>query len=287
MRPFSFHRAGSVDEAVELLSHHGETAKVICGGQSLLLELKDRSARPGVLVSLRDVPELHGIRHDENGVRLGAATTYRSIGTSDQLDGYAGLGGIARDIADIPVRTMGTVGGSLCQADARFDMPVVLTALDARVHTRGTAGARTRSLEEFFPAPRTPALDAGEVLTEVELPGSAEDLWWGYRKFRMRAMDAAIVSVAVATHKSADGAWGSTRVIVGGCVPTPRRMPEVEAVLDGATGDEETVAEAGRVLSERLEPEVDTLYFEPGYKRTVAGTLLRRAIADLTGPQHK
>lgn len=282
MRPFFYLEPTTVDEALAQLDEQGENGRPIAGGQSLLLELKDRVRAPGALISLAKVDGLRGWRREDKRLLLGPATTYRQLRDAppEGPEGpLAGLGRVASDIADLPVQTMATVGGAVCQADRRFDMPVVMTALRAEFVLRSVGGDRRVPAGEFFTGPGRTALRPGELLTALSFADPPPGFWWAFRKFRFRSMDAALVSVAVAGRRDPDGTLHDVAVVAGGCTDHPARFGEVERLLDGAPGGPETARAAGDLLASRLDPvPAGWPYPAPDYLRHLSGVLLTQAL---------
>ena len=278
MRPFELLRPSSVDEALAALAEHGGDAAPMAGGQSLLLELKERARAPRVVVSLGRLGELVGHRNGA-GLTIGATTTYRSLAADPPAGTYSGLGAVVGDIADRPVRTMATVGGALCQADPRFDLPVVACALDAEVGFRAQTGSRTVPAGEFVVGPGATARRPDELLTEVRFPERGENFRWSFQKIRLRAMDAAMVSVGIALEvrgSTVDGA----RVVVGACTEIPTRLQAVEEALNGHEANVQLVEEVAKLSGDSVEVvERPWPYLDPAYLRHVVSVLVERGLA--------
>lgn len=266
---FDYLRAMSVDHAIGLLSQHGEEAKLLCGGHSLLPLLKLRMARPSVVIDIRQLAELRGVRAEGGVLRLGAATPHRVLERDPLVARMAPLLAMAAaTIGDPQVRSRGTIGGSIAHADPAADLPAVLLALDATVTARGPGGERQIPVREFFAGIWQSALEADEVIVEISVP-SAEGRPVSFQKFRQRSQDWAIVGVAA----------------VGGDAPavalvnmghTPVRAAAVERALSAGA----TAAEAARFADDGSEPPSD-LRADAAYRRHLARTLTRRALADL------
>ncbi|MGH3217652.1 MAG: FAD binding domain-containing protein [Streptosporangiaceae bacterium] len=284
MRSFAYLESASLDEALSQLAEYGEDARPIAGGQSLLLEMKDRARAPRYLISLAGLSELHGLSSRGARLAVGATTSYRELGDSPPAGPYFGLGRVAADIADLPVRSMATVGGAICQADPRFDLPVVTTALGAEFLLRSQSGDRLVPAHEFFAGQGTTVMRPDELLTSLVFPERAADFWWAFRKFRMRSMDAAQASVAVAGRKDAAGALHNPVVVVGACTGSPTRFTQIEQLLDGAPPGAELYTEAANLLATLADlPARPWPFLEPGYLRHTCGVLLRRALSDTNG----
>jgi carbon-monoxide dehydrogenase medium subunit len=277
VKAFTYLRPGDGAEAVALLREHGPDARVIAGGQSLLLALKDRSARPPVLVSLRGVPELAGVRVEGEELVVGATTTYAQL-TRAELPGWqATIAAVAGDLADRPVRTMGTIGGGLCAADPRYDVLTLVTGAGARLEVLSSAGRRVLTPAEFFAPGGGTRLEPGDVLTAIRFPGTAA--WDGvvFEKFRTRVFDAALASVLCAVRLGPDGALAALRLTVGAAVPVPVVAVQTGSALVGTSAaDVDVDAVARDVVAEVLPGRGGAPAVQ--YARELVSALTRRAL---------
>jgi carbon-monoxide dehydrogenase medium subunit len=222
---FTYRRASSVDEALDLAAELGEDAKFLAGGHSLLPLMKLRFASPEYLIDLGAISELSYVRDEGTYVAIGALTRHHDVNTSSLLAAEIPLlAHAAGQVGDPQIRHRGTIGGSVAHADAASDLPAVLLALDATFVIRGPSGTRTVPAAEFFKGIFATALEPGELLTEIQVPKPAAPGAWSFQKFTKRAIDWAIVGVAV--QLSSGGANGvSPR--------TPRGTPDGEASVSG------------------------------------------------------
>jgi carbon-monoxide dehydrogenase medium subunit len=274
--PFEYERATSVDGAIEALQRLGSEARIIAGGHSLLPMMKLRLANPEHLIDINDLHELSYIREEGQELRIGALTRHAELLRSDLL---ALRFPIFRDaeqvIADPVVRNRGTIGGSLCQADAAEDLSAVCSALKAKAVIRGPGGERVVDLDEFYIGPFTTAVGEGELLTEVRLQlrrgaGSAHE------KVERRAGDWAVAAASAALWIE-DGTIGDAGVALSALGPTTVHVTRAEELLRGKAASEELFVEAGAIASEDCTP------FPDGrgpvdYKRHLAGVLTKRAL---------
>ena len=279
--PFEYERATSVDGAIASLQRLGPDARVIAGGHSLLPMMKLRLANPQHLIDINDLTDLAYIREEGNELRIGALTRHVDLLKSELLFRHAPLFRDAEQvIADPVVRNRGTIGGSLCQADAAEDLSAVCVAAKAKVVIRGANGERVVSIDDFHVGPYMTAVGDGELLTEVRIPlkpggGSAHE------KVERRAGDWAIAaaSVAVWLEGSRIGDAGIGLSAVG---LTTVHLARAEELLRGATPSEELYAQAGEIASADCSPSADGRG-PVDYKRHLAGVLtvraLRRAVA--------
>jgi carbon-monoxide dehydrogenase medium subunit len=258
VKPFTFLAPRGLDEAVAMLGEHGPDARVIAGGQSLLLAMKERLARPSALVSVAGVAGLRDWTYSESGqLDIGAATTYAELAEAALRGWHAEIAAVAGNLADRPVRTMGTLGGALCQADPRFDMPALAVGVGAEVDTVSADGVRTRSADELFRPEGGTVLGPGEILTRVRYPAADAYRAVAFEKFRYRQFDAALVSVVCAVRPD-----GSLRLAVGAVRPRP--------VLVSATDP------AG--IADEVLPAAEATTRLRAYQRELIAVLARRAI---------
>jgi len=272
---FDYVAPESLDAALAALRDGGEDAKVLAGGHSLVPLMKLRLAAPSLLVDLRRVPGLQGIRRENGTVRIGAMTRHHAVATDASL-GLAARA--AATIADQQVRNRGTIGGTLAHGDPASDLPAVLVALEGSVVVRGDGGEREIAAADLFQGYLTTALDDGEILTEVRLP--AGDGWGaGYAKFNRRVEDWAMVAVCAAVRKAPDGSCEDVRVGLTNMGSVPLRASAVEGALRGSGLDADAIAAAAAQADEGTDPPED-LNASADYKRHLARVLCRRALEE-------
>jgi aerobic carbon-monoxide dehydrogenase medium subunit len=267
---FEYVRAGSADEAVSLIAEHGEDAKFLAGGMSLLPLMKLRLSTPAVLVDLGRVRDLSYVRDGGDHLAVGALTRHRDLETSELLAQQCGvLRAVAGQVGDNQVRHRGTIGGSVVHGDPASDLPAALLALDATFHLTGPNGERSVAARDFFLGFLETAAAPDELLTEVRVPKSGAN-GFGFEKFNRRAQDYAIVA-AVAARTN-----GSIRVALVNMGGTPLRARAVEnALAQGAA-----VEDAAREAAVGTEPPED-LNASPEYRAHLARVLVRRALEAL------
>ncbi|HZU18328.1 MAG TPA: xanthine dehydrogenase family protein subunit M [Candidatus Dormibacteraeota bacterium] len=265
--PFEYARPRTVEEAVSLLVRHGEEAKLLAGGHSLLPLMKLRVATPSVLVDIGRLVDLRYVRDAGDHIAIGALARHHDLETSPLLEREAPLVRYAAGfVGDPQVRHRGTIGGSLAHADPAADLPAVIVALEATMVVYGPRGERLIPARDFFRSAFEPALAPDEVLVEVRVP-RAGGRRWAFQKFNRRSIDWAIVGVAVV---EADGGAKVALVNMG---PTPLRAVETEAALRGGAGP----AEAAALADRGTEPPSD-LNASAEYRRHLARVLVRRAL---------
>jgi len=262
---FDYVRAGSADEALAVLAEHGDEAKLMAGGHSLIPLMRYRLATPAVVVDVGNLGgDLRGIRVDGDTVHIGALTRHTELEHSSELASACPLlAHVASVVGDPAVRHRGTLGGSLAHSDPASDLPAAILALGGSLTARGPGGEREIAASDFFTGFLESALAADEMLTEVRVPVSAGG--WNYQKFNRRAQDWAIVGVAVS-----DGGRGVSLVNMGS---TPLRATAVEqAVADGASA-----AEAASHAADGTSPP-DDLNGDAHYRSHLARVLTERAL---------
>ena len=275
---FGYHAPGSLGEAFTLLREHGEDAKVLAGGHSLLPAMKLRLTQPEVLVDLRRIPGLNGIRVDGDTLVIGAFTTHTEVGTSEEVRRLLpGLADTASVIGDLQVRNRGTMGGSVAHADPAADLPVTLTALDASFVLASSEGERTVAADDFFVDFFTTALEPHELLTAIRLPLPPSPARTSYAKLPHPASGYVVVSAAAALSVDGGGTCTGARVVLGGVGGTPHRATGVEAALTGRELTPEVMAAAARQAADGIDPHADS-YADEDYKRHMAVVYARRAI---------
>ena len=278
--PFEYERATSVEGAIAALGQHGSDARIIAGGHSLLPMMKLRLANPEYLIDINDLDELSYIREEAGEIRIGALTRHVELLESELLAGhYPVFRDAERVIADPVVRNRGTIGGSLCQADAAEDLSAVCSALKAKVVIRGADGERVVAMDKFHIGPYMTAVGDGEMLTEVRLPlrsgaGSAHE------KVERRAGDWAIAAASAAVWIDG-GTIAEAGLALSAVGPTTIHVTRAEALLRGSSPSEELFAQAGEIASADCSPVPDGRG-PVDYKRHLAGVLAKRALRRAT-----
>ncbi|WP_419922375.1 FAD binding domain-containing protein [Candidatus Poriferisodalis sp.] len=264
---FDYVRAGSADEAIALLGEHGDEAKLLAGGHSLLPMMKLRLAVPSVLVDIGRVTDLNYVNDGGDHIAVGALTRHRALETSDLLAAECPiLAHVAGEVGDPQVRHRGTLGGSLAHSDPASDLPAAVLALGGTLVAQGPNGSREIAAGDFFTGYFESALADDEMLTEVRVP-KAPGAGWNYQKFNRRAQDWAIVGAAAVTVN------GGTNVALVNMGSTPIRAAAVEAALTGGA----SAADAAERAAEGTDAPTD-LNATPDYRNHLARVLTRRAL---------
>ena len=278
--PFEYERATSVEGAIQALGRLGSNARVIAGGHSLLPMMKLRLASPEALVDINEVGELSYIREADGEIRIGALTRHVDLLESELLaERFPLFADAEKVIADPVVRNRGTIGGSLCQADAAEDLSAVCSAAKARVVIRGAGGERVVGIEDFHVGPYMTVVGNGELLTEVRLPvrrgaGSAHE------KVERRAGDWAIAAASAAIWIDG-GTIADAGIALSAVGLTTVHLARAEEALRGKPPSEELFDEAGEIASADCSPTADGRG-PVEYKRHLAGVLTRRALRRAT-----
>ena len=268
--PFDYVRADSVESAIAALTEHGDEAKLLAGGHSLLPLMKLRLAFPSVLVDIGPVRELDFVREEGDHLVVGALTRHSELARNDLVRRDAPLLARAASlIGDPQVRHRGTIGGSLAHGDAASDLPAVAMALNATLVAQGPSGRREIAADDMFQGFLETALAEDEMVTEIRIP-RAEDRAWSYQKFTRRSQDWAIVAVAAVT-----GGGKEPSVTLVNMGTRPIRAAATEAALAAGSSP----AEAAALAAEGTEPPGD-LVASPEYRKHLATVLTRRALEE-------
>jgi aerobic carbon-monoxide dehydrogenase medium subunit len=278
--PFGYERATSVEGAIASLQRLGSEARIIAGGHSLLPMMKLRLANPEHLIDINDLTELAYIREEGDEIRIGALTRHVDLLKSELLaDEFPVFRDAEEVIADPVVRNRGTIGGSLCQADAAEDLSAVCSALKATVVIRGPEGERTVSMEDFHVGPYMTAVQAGEILTEIRIPrrpgaGSAHE------KVERRAGDWAIAAASAAVWMDG-GTFADAGIALSAVGLTTIHLTRAEELLRGQAPSYDLFTQAGTIAAEDCSPMADGRG-PVDYKRHLAGVLTGRALRRAT-----
>jgi carbon-monoxide dehydrogenase medium subunit len=276
---FDYYAPKSVSEAVSLLQQHGDDAKILAGGHSLLPALKLRLSQPAVLIDISKIADLQGINAGSS-IEIGAGTTYAAIAGSDAVrSGCAVLAECVEQIGDIQVRNRGTIGGALAHADPAADLTAVALALGATITAQGPGGARTIAADDMFVEMLTTALEPNEVVTKVSVPKLGTGEGAAYAKLKHPASRYAIVGVAAYVKLGADGKVAAARIAVTGAGPKAVRQSAAEAALVGSAGDDAAVAAASDVAGGEMEYLGD-IHASEDYRRAMVKVYAKRALAE-------
>jgi carbon-monoxide dehydrogenase medium subunit len=274
---FEYVVPATLDEALALLEEHGDEAKVLAGGQSLIPLMKLRFAAPTALIDINGISELGKLEEDGGTLRVGALVRHKTCERSELLrERYRTIGDAAPMISDPVVRNLGTVGGSLAHADPQGDWGSLMLAMRGEVVARGPNGERTIPIDDFFQGPFTTALEPTEILTEARIPTPSDRSGGTYLKLERKVGDYATVGVAVHLTFS-NGSVGQAGIGLTGVGPMNLRAVAAEQALAGQALDDGTIAEAARLAAEEAQPRTDVRGTEE-YKRNVTRVYVERGL---------
>jgi aerobic carbon-monoxide dehydrogenase medium subunit len=274
---FDYEVAESVDHAIELLGQHGEDAKLMAGGHSLIPLMRLRLAAPTALIDIGRLHDLRYVRDDGDHLAIGALTPHRELHNNELANEHCGiLSYTAGLLGDPSVQHRGTIGGTLAHGDPSGDMPSVMCALEGELVIQGPDGERTVPALEFFKDYLFTDLEPQEVVTEIRVPKLGSNTGWSYKKFSRRSQDWAVVGVAAVIEKS-NGGIDSARIGLTSMGSTPIRASAAEQALSGANADQ--IEEAANSADEGTSPASDNAA-SAEFRRHLARVWTRRALEE-------
>jgi carbon-monoxide dehydrogenase medium subunit len=282
IKSFEYLAPQTLDEALALLEQHGDECKVIAGGQSLLILMRQGLVAPAYLLDIKGLPGLAHIKFDpKEGLTIGALATHRAIEKSPEIQQKFGvLSEMERRLASIQTRNWGTIGGNLCHADPAGDPAPVLIALCATVTVTSTQGPRTVPLEDFVLDYFETAMKHTELLTEIRLPVPAPQTGTVYSKFNVIESELGTVGVAVSiTLRSKDRTCGDARIVLGGAGPRPLRAKRAEELLRGKQITDRLLKDAADRAAAESQP-ISDINASADYRRELLKVQVRRMAAE-------
>jgi aerobic carbon-monoxide dehydrogenase medium subunit len=285
---FDYLVASSTSEAVALLDQHGDDAKILAGGHSLIPMIRFRLANPSILIDINRIPDLEYIQETDGVLHIGALTREAELDTSSLIrERYPILLDTSMGVADPVVRNWATVGGNVAHADPANDHPATMLALGAEVVAVGPAGQRVIPIDEFFTdSPFETTLHANEILTELRIPAPTERSGGAYCKLERKVGDYAIAGVAAYIKLKNDGHVDYAGIGLTNVGPTPIKARDAEQFLLGKTLDDGNIAQAASLAAAAAHPTSDTrgpADYKRAMVRTLAVRALRKALARATG----
>jgi carbon-monoxide dehydrogenase medium subunit len=279
LAPFELHRPDTVEQATALLDEHADDAMLYCGGTELLLLAKLGFAAFDHLVDTKGIDELAGIREEESTLVIGATVTHRQIERSALvLERMPALAAMERQVANVRVRSVGTLAGNLCFSDPHSDPATFLLALDAEVESRrGDGSTRRRALRDFLGGPYEPVLDHGELVLNIRVPVPPAGTAIVHRKFAFHERPAATVTCAA---RVSDGTIADARISVGSVGNVAVRASEAEALLVGAPVDDDAALAAAAAEAAVAARPVEDANGSVEYKAQLVSVLVRRAFRE-------
>jgi carbon-monoxide dehydrogenase medium subunit len=275
---FDYFAPKTIEETCALLSKYRGKALVLAGGTDLLVKMKNRRVLPSYLISIKNIPDLDYIRYDkEEGLGIGALATIESIKTSPIIRRRFGiLSQAAGLMGSVAIRNQGTIGGNLCNAAPSAETAPALIALGAKAKIVGLSGEKIVALEDFFTGPGMTALQADEILTEVQIPNVPFRSGGVYLKHSLRRMDIALVGVGVVV--TLDGeTCVDIKIVLGAVAPTPIRARKAEAVIKGQVPNEELMERASQIASAESQP-IDDIRSRAEHRQQIVDILTKQGI---------
>lgn len=275
---FEYLAPKNLEEALWLVERHGDEAKLLAGGHSLLPVMKLRLSAPRYLIDLGRVKSLRSIREEGDDLVVGALTTHREMETSELVkERWPLLAETAAEIGDVQVRNRGTVGGSLAHGDPAADYPAAMIALNAEIVAASGSGSRKIRAEDFFVDLLTTQLRPDEIITEVRVPAIRQPAGCAYRKLHQPASGFALVGVGVQVTLDSSGKLDALAIGVTGVAVRAYRARATEVALTGNKPSRKLIAEASEKVTDGIEPLAD-LHASAVYRRAVASAYTRRAL---------
>jgi carbon-monoxide dehydrogenase medium subunit len=278
MKDFEYFDPTTVKEALPLLSQYKDEAKIIAGGQSLLVVMKQGLLATEYVVDIKGISDLDYINDDGKGLKIGALTLHRTIEKSPIIQKhFKVLSEMERNLATIQTRNWGTIGGNLCHGDPAGDPASVFIALNAKLRVASMGGERIIDMEEFSKDYLEVALEPDEMLTEIQVPTPPPHTGAAHEKLMVMQGDMGIVGAAVSiTLKPGDGVCEDARIVLCNAASIPLRAREAEKRLIGKVVTDDLLAEAGEVASSEADPPTDA-HGSAEYRREMIKVFVRRA----------
>jgi len=285
--PLEMYQPTTLQEASRLLKDKGAGGRFLAGGTDLVIAIKEKGLIPKYVVDLKKVPGLSGIRENADGsIAIGALTTMREIETDSLLNKkYPFLCQSAAEVGSIQIRNRATVGGNMANATPSADVAPSLIALNATAKIVDAGGERIVALEEFFRGPGQTLMNPHEILTEIIIPKTSQQLVGEYIKFSPRdMMDLAYVGIALAYNIAAAKRCIGVRIVLGAVAPTPLRARNAEALLEGHLLTEELAAKVGTEAAQESKP-ISDVRSSADYRRAMVGAMTKRALLNAAVPR--
>jgi carbon-monoxide dehydrogenase medium subunit len=276
---FTYLRPGTLQEALSMIADHGEECKIICGGQSLLIVMRQGLVVTDYLIDIKGLHELSYITYDgKEGLKIGATTTHRTLEKSELLkEKYPVLVAVEKRLASIQVRNWGTIAGNLAHGDSSGDLAPTLIALDAKIKLGSSKGTRVMPLEEFYTGLFETALNKGEMVVEIQVPPVRPRTATANTKFNLIRNDQGIVGVAASVTVDKSGACKDARIVLSNAGVTPIRARKGEQVLTGKRPDDLLLGQAAEAAAGDADP-VSDIHASEEFRRHLVKTLTKRMI---------
>jgi len=276
---FTYLKPGSLQEALSMLAHHQDDCKIICGGQSLLIVMRQGLVVTDYLIDIKGLNQLSYITYDEReGLRIGATTTHRTVEKSELIkQKYPVLVAVEKRLASIQVRNWGTIAGNLAHGDSSGDLAPALIALDARIKLSSSKGSRTIPLEAFYTGLFETALNKDELVVEVQVPPARLLTATAYKKFNLIENDQAVIGVAATVAADRNSTCRDARIVLSNAGVTPIRVKSGEKVLIGKKLSDELLTEAAEAAANEADP-VSDIHASEEYRRHLIRVMMKRMV---------
>ena len=276
---FAYLKPGTLQEAMSMLAEHQDECKIICGGQSLLIVMRQGLVVTEYLIDVKGLKDLSYIKYnDKEGLKIGATTTHRAIEKSSAVKNkYPALVEMESKLASIQVRNWGTIGGNLAHADSAGDPAPVLISMKANIKIGSSSGEKIVPLDEFYTDLFETCLAKNEMVVEVQVPPVPAKTATKYQKFNLLDSDQGIVAVAATVTADGSGACKEARVVLGNAGVTPIRAKNAEKVLAGKKMSDALLEEAGQAAADECEPVAD-IHASEEFRRHLVKVLTKRMV---------
>jgi len=275
---FEYFAPETMEEACSLLAKYKGEARVLAGGTDLLVQMKNREVTPRYLINIKNIPNLDYIRYDDKeGLRIGALTTIEALKTSTLIRRRFGiLSQAAAVLGTVQIRNRGTIAGNLCNASPAAETAPALITLAAKARIVGVAGERAVALEDFFISPGQTVLQAGEIVTEIQVPNLPPRSGGAYLKHSIKRMDIAIVGVGVVITLNGE-VCNDIKIALGAVASTPIRAKKAEEIIRGQGLDSELMERAAQIALEESRP-IDDIHSYAQYRKQMVKVLAKEAM---------
>ncbi len=275
---FEYFAPETMEEACSLLAKYKGEARVLAGGTDLLVQMKNREVTPRYLINIKNIPNLDYIRYDDKeGLRIGALTPIEALKTSTLIRRRFGiLSQAAAVLGTVQIRNRGTIAGNLCNASPAAETAPALITLAAKARIVGVAGERAVALEDFFISPGQTVLQAGEIVTEIQVPNLPPRSGGAYLKHSIKRMDIAIVGVGVVITLNGE-VCNDIKIALGAVASTPIRAKKAEEIIRGQGLDSELMERAAQIASEESHP-IDDIHSYAQYRKQMVKVLAKEAM---------
>ncbi|MEM3427160.1 MAG: xanthine dehydrogenase family protein subunit M [Nitrososphaerales archaeon] len=279
--PFEYLEPSTLQYALYILNRYGESASILAGGTDLLVQMRDGKKTPKYVVNIKKIPQLEGIRLENEGVVIGALTTVNKIHESNLIkEKFPALHQAAGVLASYQVRNRATIGGNLCNASPAADLAPPLLIYEAKLKIAGLKGEDEVPIKRFFLGPGKTVIEQGMILKEIYIPTPKEHTYSIHLKFgERRAMECAIINVA-ASISIGDSICEDAKIALGSVAPTPIRSENAEAELRGKKLDEEVIKRAAEAAAKDSKP-ISDIRASAEYRREMVKVFVRRALHSL------